>query len=287
MTQKDVRIGVEFEFIIPNISREDKRDMEKWTKLSTAYYEYDIWEDLMGEYIDGNISTPPQLPIYALKMGYEQDDIIPDPDEVFRRPKDEFLKLVDKYLNINLWPFDNPTITDNPDFKWSDSWIIKPDYSLTGCGFEVVSPKLTMEEFYDIMPRIFSCILECGVTTEDCGLHFSISFNDVDDMEKILDINKLAEYINEDDIYYLFPNRKDNGYAISIWKDMQDNLNRGVKAITSGHFMAVNLEHLGTSNEYVEFRYIGGKDYHKRWSDIKILVSMFIKALRMACSNEG
>lgn len=281
----NIRIGVEFEFVVPNISQEDRVDMEKWTKISTAYYEYDVWEDLIGEYIDGNISIPPQLPTYALKLGYEQDDIIPDPDEVFRRPKDEFLKLVNKYLDIESWPFKDPIITDNPDFKWSDSWIIKPDYSLTGCGFEIVSPKLTFDEYLNIMPKMFQSIESHGITTEDCGLHFSISFSDIDDLECVLDIDELAENVDEDMIYKLFPDRKNNGYAISIRKDLQDNLNRGMKSFTAGHFMAVNIEHLGTDNEYVEFRYIGGKDYHKRWNDIRQLVDMFIKALKVSCNE--
>jgi len=282
----NVRIGVEFEFTVPNISDVDRKSMSKWTEISTAYFEFDQYEDLYGRYIDGELEHPPEIPMYAKNLGYDVDDDIPDPDEVMRKPKNEFLSLVSKYLNIDhTWPFFNPIITADPDFKWSDRWIVKPDYSIGDCGFEVVSPLMNMDQFNTIMPQMFYCINQFGATTDDCGIHFSISFSDVDDLEPVLDINKLAINVDEDLIYQLFPNRKDNGYAISIRKDMEDNLNRGMKAFTAGHFMAVNLEHLGTDNEYVEFRYIGGKDYHKRWKEISYLVDMFIKALKESCNE--
>lgn len=285
MIDNHIRIGFEIEFTVPRISEEDIKSMAKWTKISTAYYEYDVYEDLLGRYIDGELERPPSIPEYAVELGYNIDDDIPDPDEVLRKPRDGFLKLVNKYIDVNNWPISDPIITADPDFKWSNRWIIKPDYSIGDVGFEIVSPLMNIDQLNEILPRLFNSIERIGTTTESCGIHFSISFDDVDDMEAILDINKLAINIDEDYIYKLFPNRRNNGYAISIWNDMNNNLNRGLKAFTAGHFMAVNIEHIGTSNEYVEFRYIGGSEYHKRWNDIKILVDMFIQALKISCNK--
>jgi hypothetical protein len=49
--------------------------------------------------------------------------------------------------------------------------------------------------------------------------------------------------------------------------------------------MGINLQHLKGKNKYIEFRYIGGRDYHKKWKEIKYLTAKFILAIRKACDE--
>jgi hypothetical protein len=46
--------------------------------------------------------------------------------------------------------------------------------------------------------------------------------------------------------------------------------------------MAIDLNKLDGKNKYIEFRYIGGKNYHKQTRQIKTIIGMYIYAMRNA-----
>lgn len=288
LLDRSIKIGAEFEFIVPHISKSARKNIKKWTAISVAYYEYDVYEDLLGKYVDGIKRKPPSVPKYAYDLGYRDGDFIPDPDEVMKQPADEFLQLVDDYLRLEKWPIDNPTITPDTYFKDKSRWIIKPDYSLSDAGFEIVTPILSLKKFLEVVPKILKCIDEYGCTDKSCGLHFSLSINNGKKLNKVIDLIKLVTFIDEEYIYKLFHTRKDNDYAQSAHEDLLYNIEvyRKLK-IDKGHWQAVNIQHLYKKNKYVEFRYLGGPNYQKKWRDIKKITAMYIQALKLACNNRN
>lgn len=288
LSDRNIKIGAEFEFIIPNISEGARKRIKKWSAMSVAYYEYDIYEDLLGKYVDGIKRKPPKVPKYAHDLGYCDGDIIPDPDEVMKKPKGEMSQLVDDYLRLDKWPIDNPIISDDTYFKEKDRWIIKPDYSLSGAGVELVTPVLSLKKFLEVVPKILKCIDEYGRTDKSCGLHFSISLNNDKNLNKVIDLIKLVTFIDEKYIYKLFHTRKGNDYAKSAHEDLIYNIEIHKKLkLDTGHWQAVNTEHLRRKNKYIEFRYLGGPNYQKKWKDIKKITAMYIQALRLACNNRN
>lgn len=287
LLDKNVMVGVEFEFITPQILKRHKKMMKKWSAISVAYYEYELYDKEFEKYNDGKSKKKPKIPKYARELGYKDGDIIPDPDEVMKKPKGNFLKLVDGYLYIGNWPMQNPFVTANATYKKKNRWIVKPDYSIGDDGFEIVSPIMSLKDCLEMLPKMFKCIDKYGNTTKDCGIHFNISLDNIEDLNDVIDPTKLTMFIDEDFIYKRFPKRKNNEYAESMMKDLKNNIKIHKKIFSSyGHYMAVNFEHLKKKNKYVEFRYLGGTKYHKRLKDIKTILGMFIYALKMSVSKK-
>jgi len=135
-----------------------------------------------------------------------------------------------------------------------------------------------------------------GYTTgEDCGFHISISLKNVKSLGKSLDITKLSLFMDEGYIYNFFKTREFNTYAKSahdeVFKKMLDEREiermideeEIVKEYSKDHYMAINIEHLNTKNEYIEFRYVGGADYHQKWDRIRKILATYIFDLSLAC----
>lgn len=291
LSDKNVRIGVEFEFLIPNLSKKDKNRLKNYSAISLAYYEYDIYEREFEKYIDGITKKLPKLPKYARDLGYKSGDIIPEPDEVLKKPKQlrrKFLKIVDYYLYLVDWPIEKPYITINQNKRKQNRWVVKPELTLNGTGFEIASPVLTLSEFNDIIPKMFECINKYCRTNNSCGLHISLSFNNIPNLRKRIDTVKLVSYVNEKYIYNLFPNRRYNKWVYSIHKDLKDNYKALNKIkVNKDKFLSINLRHLSEKNQYVEFRYLGGSKYQRRWKDIKKVTAMYIYAMKMACNDKN
>jgi hypothetical protein len=287
ISDRTVRIGVEFEFLISKVSEKHSKKIQKWTAISVAYYEYDIYEEQLTKYYEGKRRKLPKLPRYAELLGFVPGDDIPDPDEVMKKPKDTFLELVDDYLNINELPIKDFVATTSVHFKDRTKWIVKPDYSLSKEGFEIVSPILTLKEFVEIVPQVFKYIEKYGKTDKSCGLHISMSLKNM--ANKNVDTVKLASFIDESIIYKYFPQRKRTDYAHSAHKTLRDNYNekKGKTKLDRGHWEAINIQHLSTRNKYIEFRYMGGKDYHLKWKDIKKILYMFVNALKISCTDKS
>jgi hypothetical protein len=111
-----------------------------------------------------------------------------------------------------------------------------------------------------------------------------------------LDVMKLGVFVNEEEIYKIFPMRKNNTFCLSVHKDIKSLLRKKIgdyiiknwklkPEFSENHYMAINFQHLKEKNKYIEFRYIGGRDYHLKWKAIKYVTAMFIRATRMACDN--
>lgn len=289
LKNKNITIGAEFEFFVPEITDKDRKRIKQWSVLEIANYEHHIYEMELEKYVDGLIKKPPKLPDYVDKSEYKDGDVIPEPESVIPRYRNSFLKMVNKYLYLNNWPIREYYITNDNTFKRKNKWIVKPDSSVTPAGFEIVTPAMSLNDFMVITPKIFDCIDKYCKTDKTCGFHISLSLNDKPELTKHLDMVKLVSFINEDYIYKLFPKRRNNSWSYSMYNDVKENYKiHENPSVSYGHYMAINFEHLKKKrNQYVEFRYLGGAKYQQKWNDIKKILGMYIYALEISCNNRS
>lgn len=298
----DINIGAEFEFLIPRIETDYKDLVKKSREYEKYTNELEKWEELEESDPEKWENTPaPILPDWAEEMGYDDGEDI-DFDDVYDVYKD-FPKMMKKYLTGKL-PFKNYIITGNHETKSTTKWIIKPDGSLGVTGCEVVSPIIPLPEFLDLCPKLFKMIDELGGVVDDsCGLHISMSIKGINNLGDKLDVLKLSLFTDEGYIYKYFDSRRFNDYAESAhsitFKHMTGSteekkkfvrklvdINRLKKEYGKSHYDAINIEHLQTKNEYIEFRYMGGANYHKKWDRIKLIVAQHAYAMSLACDPD-
>jgi hypothetical protein len=305
----DLQCGVEFEFIIPAFAEKYADDVKRWetlTRYNTELQEYDDflekWEDSLEKDGEDENYPPPTPPEWAQELGYEPGDQIPEPDEEFPELKMNikkiFTKLVNEFMPLDKLPFTNYKVTHESKYKDKNKWVIKPDGSLGAEGMEVVSPVLSISEFMKICPKMIEFIDKYGKVTDDCGLHIGMSIKGVGNLGEHLDVVKLALFTDEDYIYKYFDTRKYNDYARSAHTEIKssginvDKIKDFIKTkkleaeYSDSHHMAINIENLTTNNPYIEFRYVGGPDYHKKWDRIKNVVAQYGWNLLMACDPD-
>ena len=105
----------------------------------------------------------------------------------------------------------------HPNFKpTADKFCLTPDLSGGSNMIEIITGPLPYFEAKYYLVKILKFIQEYGYTNEKASVHFNISFED----KELKDLNILKLIINtdEDEIYKIFPNRKNNVYAKSIKK---------------------------------------------------------------------
>ncbi len=296
----NINIGFELEVIVPQFEKEHKKAIIDQYHIDDRKWEYDIYT------VERNIwlklgGRAPNLPAWAREMGYRAGDEIPDPLNLVSENRMSMMKTISVYFRADRLPFEWK-IRDQYQYTNHKYWIIKPDATLGFSGLELSSPILSMWEFLYIVPKLFKHIdkYDCK-TTNQCGFHVGLSFKDKD-WSKELDPIKMGLFVDEKFIYKHFPMRKNNEYAESIHTDIKYLMREryyGQKVIeavekkkkrkpkfTENHRMAINIEHLSEKNKYIEFRYTGGKDYHKKWNVIKEIVAMYIRAMHIARTDE-
>jgi len=299
----NVMIGAEFEFTLPPFFVKYKEESDKFYKLQDMEEEWEKYEAAWDDLGEGD--PFPVLPKWASDEGYGPGDEIPPPTELFPELKIDknnlFLYMIEDFLKPYKIPFDNYTITSRHDYKSSKKWVIKPDGSLGLSGVEIVSPVMPLREFLKVTPKVFEFINNMGDDAEvgeECGFHIGVSLKNVSNLGKSIDITKLSVFMDEGYIYNFFDTREFNTYA----KSAHDSINRNligrnapklaeklidktelITGFPNDHYMAINIEHLNSSNEYIEFRYLGATDYHRKWDRIKAIVGHYIFNLSLAC----
>lgn len=300
-----VRVGCEFEFIVPIFDKREKERIKKINYMEAvegAINQYD--QDLQDWSDEGMTGKAPKIPPILKKLDpslQDGDEIeFEDYDEIFRDVQidkvDLFKLLVKDFLNIDkVLPSSSYIISSNPKKRDSNKWIIKPDGSVGLSGVEVVSPILTLKQFLEICPKMFNHIRMFGDTNDSCGFHISISLDGIGDLSRTLDVIKLVLFTDEEYIYKSFEMRKFNEYAKSARSELLFNLGKVKEFINinklkieynKGHDMAINIEHLDMKNKYIEFRYLGGSNYHKKWDEIRRIFVMYVYALSIGCDPE-
>jgi hypothetical protein len=172
----------------------------------------------------------------------------------------------------------------------SVNWRIEPDTSLaTETGFELITPRggLPLKELLPIIEGVFDYIDENEnlYTSKQTGFHVNMSIKGVD-LKEEMDPLKLALFMEEGKVYEYFESRKNNQYTLSMLKELQkprpqiltpkkkkeyqsvvQDMNNRI--IPKQKYYGINLSKVEAGQNYIEFRYIGGADYHKKYDIIR------------------
>jgi hypothetical protein len=198
------------------------------------------------------------------------------------------LELLNQYLSpVKVWGFRKYHSDMTPDSK---NFKIEPDLSGGANMVELVTGPLDYFEAKFHLNKLLKFIQTYGYTNDKCSIHFNVSFNQESD-KNLNDLNvlKLILTMDEDEIYYVYPMRKNNVYAKSVkniipYKDYDFN-NVPIEIIKNNlmlpddKYYGINFLHVNNPRETqrLEFRYIGGKDYEKNIGDISYFLDLFIK----------
>jgi len=177
---------------------------------------------------------------------------------------------------------------NNKNFK------IEPDLSGGYDMIELITGPMPYVDSKIVLQKILKILKDYGQTDEKCSLHINISFDD--NNKKIENLNKLKLILNIDEnkIYEYFPNRKDNFYAMSVknmipFKDF-DFIGSSVNIIENNielpntKYRGININKVREGR--IEYRYIGGVDYHLKSLEIMNLLDYFILTT-WSCIDEG
>ena len=175
-----------------------------------------------------------------------------------------------------------------------DEFKMEPDMSGGAGLIELVTAAIPYRNAKILISKMLKWISENGYTSERSSIHLNLSFQKdyLEDKNMISRMNTLKFILefNEDQVYKLFPNRKDSIYAKSIkWvmpKHESFYFNEGSFSVNNFNFP--NTKYYGINfdkkvKNYLEFRYIGGKDYEKKKDQIFYLLDRFIVQMWKSC----
>ena len=167
---------------------------------------------------------------------------------------------------------------------------LEPDNSGGSGMIELVTGPMPFVESKLIIAKTLKWIRENGSTNERCSIHINVAF----DGKKLgpgtnvssLDIGKFVLNFNEEAVYEAFPNRRDSVYAKSIkfivplsgmtQPSPEKRLWKNYMFVTEKYY-GVNFSKL--PKNYIEFRYLGGKDYEKKYNTILNMTEHFVLSL--------
>jgi len=181
------------------------------------------------------------------------------------------------------------------DFQPDDKvFKIEPDMSGGKGLIELVTGAMPYKNARIVILKMLGWIKENGYTTDRSSIHLNLSFdkNYLEDNNTISKMNVLKFILefNEDQVYKLFPNRKDSIYAKSIkWvMPKHESFYFNDSFLTVNNFNFPNTKYYGINfdkkiKNYLEFRYVGGKDYEEKKDNIFYLLDRFIIQMWKSC----
>ena len=224
--------------------------------------------------------------IYSSNIGFEFEFFA---NEDIQKAKDSIANTLNKKIRIEE--------KAHSDFAPSgDVFKMEPDNSGGTGMIELVTGSLPFVESKLILAKMLKWIRENGSTNDRCSIHVNISFDGkklgpVANMTK-LDIGKFVLNFNEDKVYEAFPNRKDSVYAKSIKFiiPLSGMTQPSPERALWKNYMFVNEKYYGINftkipKGYIEFRYLGGADYEKKYSTILSMMEHFITSLFETLDN--
>jgi len=178
-----------------------------------------------------------------------------------------------------------------------DLFKIEPDYSGGANMLELITGPMSYNEAVPVMIKILKWIDENGWTDDKCAFQFSVSFdktrsnmkNPIETMDKL----KFILGIDENLIYSKFENRTKNVYAKSIKRVLPKSrymILENINSIDPMMFKVPSDKYYGVNftkapKGYLEFRYLGGKDYQKKIEAIREVMDYVILYLYDIVSN--
>lgn len=197
------------------------------------------------------------------------------------------LELLNQYLApVKVWGFRQYHSNFTPD---ANNFKLEPDLSLGSNGCEIITGPMEYFTAKHYLVKLLKFIQEYGYTTSKCAIHFNISFSEEFDKDlNDLNILKLILVTDEDEIYRAFPERKGNVYAKSVkkiipYKEYDFNsipidVVKNNLRFPGDKYYGINFLHINNDREKqrLEYRYIGGKDYHTNIGRILYFLDKFI-----------
>lgn len=196
------------------------------------------------------------------------------------------LELLNQELEpVKVWGFRQYHTDFTPDDK---NFKIEPDLSGGSSMVELVTGPLSYYDAKYYLIKIIKFIQTYGYTNEKSSIHFNLSFKDNNKNLNDLNILKLILTNNEEEIYRIFPSRKDNVYAKTIKKiipykeydffNISINVVKNNLKLPNDKYYGINFLHINNPKETqrLEFRYIGGKDYEKNIGNLIYFMDRFI-----------
>ena len=175
------------------------------------------------------------------------------------------------------------------DLKVNSSLFkLEPDYSVGNKMVELITGPMEYAEAIPIMIKILNWIEKNGWTDDRCAFQFSLSFDkfrrEIKDRIENLDKLKFILGIDENFIYSKFGNRSNNVYANTVKRVVPVNRFSMLENITyidpklfkvpDEKYYGVNFTKL--KDGYLEFRYLGNRDYEKKIKEIREVIDYVI-----------
>jgi len=178
-----------------------------------------------------------------------------------------------------------------------DEYKLEPDMSGGKGLIELITAPIPYSVARNTIIKVLGWIQENGYTTSKSSIHLNLSFDPKktgkSNLISKMDPLKFILGFNETEVYKLFSNRKDSVYAKSIKWIMPkidhnyyegQNINPHVFHFAVEKYYGVNFQKL--QQGYLEFRYIGGKDYEKKTTNILYLLDRFILQMWAIANQE-
>lgn len=177
-----------------------------------------------------------------------------------------------------------------------DEFKIEPDMSGGKKLLELVTGALPYFAARLMIIKTCKWIEENGYTNDRSSIHLNLSFDKskIDNKYRISKMNVLKFILdfNEDQVFKFFPTREDSAYAKSIKFVLprEDTYFFDGKYINQQNFIFPDSKYYGINFEkrhksYLEFRYVGGKDWEKKTSQILYLIDSFLLQLWRSTDN--
>jgi len=168
-----------------------------------------------------------------------------------------------------------------------DEFKIEPDMSGGAKLMELVTGALPYFAARLMIIKVNQWIDENGYTNDRSSIHLNLSFdkNKIDNKYRISKMNTLKFILdfNEEQVFKFFPQREDSAYAKSIkFVIPKDDVSFfDGKHINQQNFIYPDSKYYGINFEkrhknYLEFRYVGGKDWQKKTTTILHLIDRFL-----------
>lgn len=224
--------------------------------------------------------------IYSSKIGLEFEFFA-------NEGMDEVKRSISQTLNKQIRVEDKA----HSDFTPTDEiFKLEPDNSGGSGMIEMVTGPMPFVESKLIIAKTLKWIRENGSTNDRCSIHVNIAF----DGKKLgtptnvssLDIGKFVLNFNENAVYEAFPDRRDSVYAKSIKfiVPLSGMTQPSPERISWKNYMFVSEKYYGVNfskipQNYIEFRYLGGKDYEKKYNTIMNMTEHFVVSLYESLVN--
>lgn len=280
-------------FLNEKVSKKDYAEaLNNPNVMVGAEYEFYIDEDIIEKLIVDDQGE-----------GVDLDDL----DDFVDIDDDYKLDLAYAFLKERLKTLGMKSFKKLEDYDSSTNWTFQTDNSLSsnrGLGVEITSPPVPINQFLDEMKKMFNFISSIGFTDGEAGLHIGVSFKDRymwDDIDPL----KLAVFMDEGYIWKYFPERVDNEYAEKVIGAIEDKLHNVnidlLKTISPGKhknqindddalkfskYYGINFSKIIEGDNYIEFRYLGGTNYEKKYKRIQDTLVMYVHALKLAFDPE-